>query len=592
MAVEPNDRSTAGLDALVDPPEPRQDTWYLVLALPGGESSRVVPVADGAEVVFGRQSGSQVWIDHDAVSRRHAMVRRRGIQIIVEDLGSRNGTLVNGTPITTPRRLSPGDEITVGPAIAIVATTTAMRRRTPVGTLTELEDRLSAEVDRALRYHRQLGLVMLRLEGHADAVATRLDTLATDLRRMDFLAEYGPDEFAIVLPEASPTATEAVAARLARHRDRVTIHVGTASFPVDGTAAGELIGVVRAKLRGARIGGARGGDRDTASQVALAGKQVVVIDPVMKQVFHIAKQSAATTITVLVVGETGTGKEVVAEAVHRYSPRADKPYIRLNCASLPETLLEAELFGHERGAFTGATRQKQGYFEAASGGTLFLDEIGELPQGAQAKLLRALEARRITRVGGTDEIPVDVRVVCATNRDLEAEIRRGRFREDLYFRIGGFVIPVPPLRDRRGEIEPFARQFAREIANDLSLKPSGFAPLALAALTAYDWPGNVRELRNAIERAVVLASGGPIDLDHLPDRLRDVPGAAPVAVGDGEPALDVRRRVAEVERGAVVAALDESGGNQTQAAKKLGVSRFALIRLMDKHGLRRGARPR
>jgi DNA-binding NtrC family response regulator/pSer/pThr/pTyr-binding forkhead associated (FHA) protein len=589
MAVEPNDRSTAGLDALVDPPEPRQDTWYLVLAQPGGESSRVIPVADGAEVVFGRQAGSQVLIDHDAVSRRHAMVRRRGATMIVEDLGSRNGTMVNGAPITSPRRLSPGDEITVGPAIAIVATTTAMRRRAQVGTLTELEDRLSAEVDRALRYHRQLGLVMLRLEGHVDAVAARLETLASDLRRMDFLAEYGPDEFAIVLPEASPTATEAVADRL-RHHDRVTVHVGTASFPVDGTAAGELIGMARAKLRGARVAGGRH-DRETAGKVALAGKQVVVIDPVMKQVFTLAKQSAASMITVLVVGETGTGKEVVAEAVHRYSARADQSYVRLNCASLPETLLEAELFGHERGAFTGATRQKPGYFEVASGGTLFLDEIGELPPGAQAKLLRALEARRITRVGGTDEIAVDVRVVCATNRDLEAEIRRGRFREDLYFRIGAFVIPVPPLRDRRGEIEPLARQFAREISNDLALKPAGFAPLALAALTAYDWPGNVRELRNAIERAVVLASGAPIDLDHLPDRVRDIPGAAPVTGGD-EPALDVRRRVAEVERGAVVAALDESGGNQTQAAKKLGVSRFALIRLMDKHGLRRGARPR
>jgi DNA-binding NtrC family response regulator/pSer/pThr/pTyr-binding forkhead associated (FHA) protein len=575
------DRSTATADAIA-PPE-REDTWYLVLSQTAGQTSRVVPLADGIEVVFGRSQAAQIWIDHDAVSRRHAIVRRKGATVTVEDLGSRNGTLVNGSPITSPRRLSPGDEVTVGPTIAILATTTAMRRRLAVGTLTELEDRLSAEVDRALRYHRTLGLVMLRFEGHPDAVAARLESVAGELRRMDFIAEYGPDEFAVVLPEADPGATVSVAKRVSGNRDRVTVHVGTASFPTDGTAVGELIGSARASLRGARAGGKRA-DRETAGKVALAGKQVVIVDPVMKQVYTLARQCAASTITVLIVGETGSGKEVVAEAVHRFSPRAEKPYVRLNCASLPETLLEAELFGHEKGAFTGAVRMKPGYFEVASGGTLFLDEIGELPAGAQAKLLRALEQRRLVRVGGTKEIPVDVRMVCATNRDLEAEIRRGRFREDLYFRISAFMIPVPPLRDRRGEIEPLARQFAREIAGDLGHKPPGFTPLALAALAAYEWPGNVRELRNAIERAVVLAGGAAIDVDHLPERVGEVPGAAPT--GD-EPALDVRRRVSEVERGAVITALDESAGNQTHAAKKLGVSRFALIRLMEKHGLKK-----
>jgi len=580
------DRKTAPADVLAAPE--REDAWYLVLSqtpLAAGTeaSSRVVPLADGVEVLFGRGQDAAIWIDHDAVSRRHAVIRRKASTVTIEDLGSRNGTLVNGSPITAPRRLSPGDEVTVGPTIAILATATAMRRRATVGTLTELEDRMSAEVDRAMRYHRSLGLVMLRFEGHSDAVATRLEGVASELRRMDFIAEYGPDEFAVVLPEADAEATATVAHRIGGDRDRVSTHVGLATFPVDGTAVGELIGAARAALRGARAGG-KAAQRETAGQISLAGVPVVIVDPVMKQVFTLARQSAASTITVLVVGETGTGKEVVAEAVHRFSPRAEKPYVRLNCASLPEGLLEAELFGHEKGAFTGAVRMKPGYFEVASGGTLFLDEIGELPAGAQAKLLRALEQRRITRVGGTAEIAVDVRMVCATNRDLEAEIRRGRFREDLYFRIGAFVIPVPPLRDRRGEVEPLARQFAREIAADLALKPPGFTPLALAALSAYEWPGNVRELRNAVERAVVLSGGAVIDLEHLPDRVREVPGAA--ATGD-EPAHDVRRRVSEVERGAVVAALDEAGGNQTHAARKLGVSRFALIRLMDKHGLRK-----
>ena len=581
------DRSTATADAIA--PADRDDAWYLVLSqtAAGSEAtSKLVPLADSVEVLFGRSQTSSVWIDHESVSRRHALVRRKGSTVTVEDLGSRNGTLVNGSPIATPRRLSPGDEITVGPTVAILATTTAIRRRVTVGTLTELEDRLGAEADRAHRYQRALGLLMLRLEGNPDAVAARLDGIAAELRQMDVLAEYGPDEFAVVLPEADAAATAAVAKRLASVRDRVTVHVGTATFPVDGTAVGELIGAARASLRGARAGG-KAAQRETAGKIALSGVQVVIVDPVMKQVYTLARQCAASTITVLVVGETGSGKEVVAEAVHRFSPRAEKPYVRLNCASLPETLLEAELFGHEKGAFTGAVKMKPGYFEVATGGTLFLDEIGELPAGAQAKLLRALEQKRVVRVGGTKEIAVDVRVVCATNRDLDAEIRRGRFREDLYFRIGAFVIPVPPLRDRRSEIEPLARQFAREIANDLGQKPPGFMPLALAALSAHDWPGNVRELKNAIERAVVLAGGAAIDVEHLPDRVRDVPGAA--ATGD-EPELDVRRRVSEVERGAVVSALDEAGGNQTHAAKKLGVSRFALIRLMEKHGLRKKPR--
>ena len=584
-----NDRSTAGVDALPAAPE-RPDAWYLVLAQTTGEaSSRVMPLADGAEIVFGRREGCEIVIDHDAVSRRHAVVRRRGATVTVEDLGSRNGTLVNGASITGPRRVSPGDELTIGPVVAIVATTTAVRRRLAVGTLTELEDRLSAEVDRALRYHRSLGLVMVRFEGQADAVAARLEALGGELRRMDFLAEYGPDEFALVLPEADDVASNAVANRVAivEPAGRVTVRIGIAVFPQDGTAVGELIGAARERLRGARVGGTRA---ETAGKVTLLGKPVVIADPVMKQVFTLARQCAGSMITVLIVGETGTGKEVVAEAVHRYSPRADKPYVRLNCASLPESLLEAELFGHERGAFTGAVRQKAGYFEVASGGSLFLDEIGELPPGAQAKLLRALESRKIVRVGGTQEISVDVRVVCATNRDLHAEIARGRFREDLYFRIGAFVIPVPPLRDRRGEIEPLARQFAREIAGELGHRPPQFTQAALAALATYDWPGNVRELRNAIERAVVLSSGATIDLEHLPDRVRDAPGAAAAISLDDAPPLDVRRRVSEVERSAVVAALDEAGGNQTHAARRLGVSRFALIRLMDKHGLRKRGR--
>jgi DNA-binding NtrC family response regulator len=429
---------------------------------------------------------------------------------------------------------------------------------------------------------------MLRFEGPGDAVIGHVDRLLHELRRMDLVAEYGPDEIAIVLPESDAAAIAAVADRAAIASD-LTIRCGAAAFPDDGANPGALIGAARERLRGARTAtatttgphpatsaGAPPADRGTR-----LSDRIVVIDPLMKQVFKLAERAAQAPISVLVVGETGTGKEVIAEAIHRLSPRAAAPFIRLNCAALTETLVEAELFGHEKRAFTGATSHKRGFFEAAAGGTLFLDEVGELTLSTQVKLLRVLERWRVVRVGGTAEVAVDVRFVCATNRDLETEVARGRFRDDLFFRIAAFVIPVPPLRDRRSEILPLATLFAHDIATDLRHPTPGFTPEAMDALQHASWPGNVRELRNVIERAVVLSEGGKIGREHLPDQVIEQTRPAP------DHALDVRQRVASVERETVLAALEAAGDNQTQAARKLGISRFALIRLMAKHDIKR-----
>ena len=547
-----------------------QTSWFLIVTT-SAVATKVVPLRDGGEVTFGRLVTCDVSIDHEAVSRKHATVRRTGDQIVVTDLGSRNKTLVNGQPIDSPRRLTAGDVITVGTATAVVATLSAKRRSRQVATVGELDERLDGEVDRAKRYHRPLALVMLRFEGPAETIAVHVDELNQRLRRMDLLAEYGTDEFALVLPETDARAAEHVARR-ARPLEELQIHVGIATFPADGSHAGELISAARERLRGARAPDTRA----STNSMAALGRPVVVADPMMKQVFELAKRVAPSPITVLVNGETGVGKEVVAEVVHRLSTRAQGPYVRLNCASLSESLVEAELFGHEKGAFTGAVGAKAGFFEVASGGTLFLDEIGELPASSQAKLLRVLEQRRIVRVGGTAEIPIDVRLVCATHRDLEAEVKRGRFREDLYFRISAFVIPVPPLRDRRGEIPLLAAQFARELSGELGDQVASISPEALAILSAYDWPGNVRELRNVIERAVVMSGRGRIEPQDLPDKVR---GMSTAAAG-------VRHRVAAYERGEVVAALDANRGNQTYAARQLGISRFALIRLMEKYELK------
>jgi DNA-binding NtrC family response regulator len=562
---------TTGLHAIVD--RRPGGSWYLIVAFDDQRNTRLIPLEDGTELVFGRSTGAGVVIEHEAVSRRHTAIRRRGEAVLVEDLGSRNGTTINNVPITGVRRVTAGDVIGVGPATAIVARSSASRGR-QLATMTELEDRLAMEVDRALRYQRPLGVVMLRLEGRSEAVMAHVDRLLQGLRRMDLVAEYGPDELAIVLPESNPAAIAVVAQRAGDAKD-ATIRCGTASFPEDGSNPGALIGAARERLRGAR----------TSGGAPAAGPRLpprlVVIDPLMKQVFKLAERAAPAPISVLIVGETGTGKEVVAEALHRMSPRAEAPFVRLNCAALTETLVESELFGHEKSAFTGAIAMKRGFFEAATGGTLFLDEVGELPLATQVKLLRVLESWRIVRVGGTAEIAVDVRLVCATNRDLETEVQRGRFREDLFFRIAAFVIPVPPLRDRKSEIAPLAAHFAHEIASDLRQPNVGFTPEAVDALQQASWPGNVRELRNVIERAVVLSEGSKIGREHLPDQVLEHVRPTP---HDG---LDVRQRVASVERETVLAALDAAEGNQTQAARKLGISRFALIRLMAKHDVKR-----
>jgi len=573
--------------------EHADDSAFLVVSWGNGPESRglVVPLVAGREVTIGRQAENTVSIEHAQVSRRHAAVIRHGSEITVRDLDSRNGTRVNGSPIEGPTRVSAGDEITLGPVTAVVGVSSGLRARLSVGSLLDLEERLESELDRSARYRRPVGLVMLHIDGPADAADAVVDALAQRMRRMDFVAQYGAAEYAVLLPEADRAATEATAHRLAAelratgHAEGIgTVYAGLAVCPHDATRAGALMSRARTALRRARAGAGERGISRAPTESGPESAAVVVVDPLMKRVMEMARKVAETPITVLVLGETGCGKEIVAGEIHRQSPRAERPFLALNCSALSETLLESELFGHERGAFTGADRRKIGYFEAASGGTIFLDEVGELPQGVQAKLLRVLEQRTITRVGGTQPVTIDARVVCATNRDLEAEVERGRFREDLYFRIGAFTLVVPPLRDRRSEILPLAEHFARQFSGELGADAPGFTAAARAALERHDWPGNVRELRNAIERAVVLAptrSPEPlIDVEHLPERLG---GGTPEAVADG----GIRGRVARLEKTEVAAALGAEDGNQTRAAARLGISRFALIRLMQKYGLRK-----
>jgi len=310
--------------------------------------------------------------------------------------------------------------------------------------------------------------------------------------------------------------------------------------------------------------------------------RIIGDDPKLRQVSQQLHRAAGTDTTVLLEGESGTGKELFARALHALSPRADGPFVAINCAAIPDTLLETELFGHEKGAFTGASARKPGRFELAHRGTLFLDEIGELPLGLQAKILRALEEKQFERVGGTVSLHVDVRVVAATNRLLKAAVAARQFREDLYFRLSVFPISIPPLRERPGDIATLARHFVEKFCRDLNKTTLIFSPAALDDMQTYPWPGNVRELQNCIERAVILCDGDTIHSRLINLSVRPGTIAAPVSPWDqidlSGTLLDATRRVTtEVERRKVELALREAAGNKQRAAELLQISYKTLV---------------
>ena len=304
----------------------------------------------------------------------------------------------------------------------------------------------------------------------------------------------------------------------------------------------------------------------------------------MQEVLRLIDRVGPTDSTVLVLGESGTGKELIAEAIHAGSQRRDRPFVKLNCAAIPETLLESELFGHEKGAFTGAVGRKLGKFEQADGGTLLLDEIGDMSLATQAKILRALQERELQRVGGSETIRVDVRILASTNKDLERSVKDGTFRDDLYFRLNVVTIQVPPLRDRRDEIPELSDAFLAEANARLNGSITRIAPDALAALMEYGWPGNVRELRNMIERAVVVNDGDSLALTSFPPPIRPV---EPPANGGGRwdalQHLTLDEKVAQLERAFVVDALARAGGVQAAAARLLGVTERSVWHLVKKH---------
>jgi DNA-binding NtrC family response regulator len=335
--------------------------------------------------------------------------------------------------------------------------------------------------------------------------------------------------------------------------------------------------LVRTVLNAVRQSSLRSENRrlKAAVQQTYGWKEVVGRSPGLTRVFQLVEKAAPTTASVLIRGETGTGKELVARALHHGSPRADRPFLSVNCAALPEGLLESELFGHEKGAFTGAVAASEGLFRAASGGTLFLDEVGEMAPGVQAKLLRVLENREVRPVGSTQTIPVDVRLVAATHKDLLAEVEEGAFREDLFYRLAVIEMEVPPLRERTGDVPLLVRHVLGKLARERGEPERAVAPAFLARLESYAWPGNVRELINALEHAVTLG-GETLDEGDLPSRIRGAPEQAPSV---GAPTT-----LAELEQRHVRAVLEHTGGDRRRAAEVLGIDLSTLYRKLKRWG--------
>ncbi len=553
------------------------------------DGAQVAQLDKGRALIVGRTAPSDVEIPDPGLSRQHARFTWDDRGIWVEDLQSTNGTKKNGEPVTRAT-ISAGDHIAIGPvmvAVHVIGGVASEELRGFDG-LDRFNAALGEEITRARTFARPLALLMVRGDNAKDGHVSRwADRVRGRLRAVDRVGVYGPAAVLIALPEVAASAdiVQQLAASLEGGAPKLTCRV--VSFPADGASADELIAALQAATRTGR----------TTSPPRPVADAAVVINPAMKTVMATVERLAKSAISVLVHGETGTGKEVIARAIHEGGPRKKQPLRTINCAAIPGMLIESVLFGHEQGAFTGADKQAKGIFEQADGGTVFLDEVGELAAPAQAALLRVLETKKLTRVGGDREIAVDVRVIAATHRDLDAMVEAGRFRQDLLYRLNTMTLRLPPLRERVDEIRPLAEAFLEEARRHVGSDVRAIEPAAMAALEGYAWPGNVRELRNVIERAVALAEGHAITLAELTEKVRaggrvtepaeaeaaGDPLELDAASGEGGYKEHVRRYEARL----ILQALHKHAGNQTDAARTLGLPLRTLVHKIKEYGIKK-----
>ncbi|MFN3200598.1 MAG: sigma 54-interacting transcriptional regulator [Bradymonadia bacterium] len=601
------------------------------------EGTHAEPVPyHGALITLGRAQGNDLVIADPRISSRHGRLVRRGEGYVYEDLGSRNGSEIRradgARTIAEPNlpcTISAGDQLCLGdrdaPVIVTVidAPESAPARPADGGTVVARRALLSPEstlVDAVdVGALKALFSLIHQVSGLDDphAVITRISqaTLERFPQANAVTVELadGENSFTVAFTESrddrpAMPCSATLRQRTLESREAITYLPGV--DPTSGSMLGlagaalvplvtgdAIVGVLHvqsrrrpfseADLSWLSVVGTHLSASITAAQRARALKDenqalkadsarpIIGESPALQQALHQLTRVGRTDTTVLVTGETGTGKELAARHVHHHSKRASKPFCAINCGALPENLLESELFGHVKGAFTGADRDRKGLFESASGGTVFLDEIGEISTAVQVRLLRVLQEKEVQPVGSRSPRAIDVRIVAATNRDLQAEVGAGRFREDLYYRLAIFPVKLPPLRDRAGDVERLAERF-RELAcarHDTWL--AGFSPEAMAALTAYTWPGNVRQLEHEIERAVILAGGGRFI--GLGDLSPQISGQQPMAAPASEAGSGTLHGLMDAyEERLIRARLDQHGGNRTRTAQDLGISRQAL----------------
>lgn len=597
-------------------------------------------------LVLGRSVDCDVHLPDSNVSRTHCRLVPAGDgQWLVEDLGSNAGTLVDGARLDGPAPLEPGARLRIGPFEATLERRSAFASaltgdpardgrnvelllRT-VGDLygSETVDALLRTiVDRAIALAGgERGALLLGDGSHELEAAVARDAAGHDLATGDVLSRSAPERAletrqAVVLTDVeAPGQREHGSKSMFQKELRTVLCVplpGTSSpigvlyidsrRPAEAFGPAELavlealavqaaLAIERARLREEQTQRDRVERRGLRAENAALRARLGAVEPIgesaaMRHALDLLRRVAPSSATVCLLGETGTGKEVLARWVHRLSPRADGPFVAIDCGAIPEGLIESELFGHERGAFTGATAAREGLFRQANGGTVFLDEIAELPAALQTRLLRVLQERTVQPVGGSARLSVDVRVVCATHRDLEKRVAEGLFREDLYYRIAVLPIAVPPLRERGEDVVLLARAFLRRLAEAQGSALTGFTREALDALVAHRWPGNVRELENCIQRAVLLAEPPFVSQSDLGlgGRLL-APSRAPSESDVAFLPLQAARSKASdrFERAYVEEALGRTRGNVTQAAALTGVSTQMLWRLIRKHGIER-----
>jgi two-component system, NtrC family, response regulator AtoC len=581
----------------------------LVLVVLAGSGLCEVELGHKDQYEVGRTRSADVFVDDPSVSRNHAVVIPAKDHVIVRDRGSTNRTFVDNELVGRDgTEVRPGQVIRFGSVAAHLHLTRARQQTGRVVLADEFDRRVADEEERCLRSGRPIALIAAEVPARHGATLDALrSVIAQSLRPSDLLTFRGRGRIdAMIVDCQSREDAVAVAERIreALAKQDVVGKLGVALFPGDA-ASSENLRLAAEVALGAAADNSVGVAGTAARTLRIGSHDVLIASPEMMRVFGLVERLAAAPLSVLVHGETGCGKELVAEALHYMGPRASGPLVKVNCAAVPHDLLESELFGHERGAFSGATTAKPGMFETAHEGTMFLDEIAEMSPGLQAKLLRVLEDRRVRRVGAVTDRVVDVRVIAATHQDLLGAAEEGRFRADLFYRLSAAVIEVPPLRERTSEILPLAEQFAADMARMLVRPPLTITSSAAQQLLRHAWPGNVRELRNVIGRTVALCEGDEIRAEHLAlatptPRARTEP---PIAAGPRPRPHTEQMAVAtpyvlrdpdEVERRRIGEALDACGGNQTKAAELLQMPRRTLVYKLTALGIRtpRGRSPR